>query len=219
MPQAARVADSTGHGTPLSPGPGSSTVMIGNMPAWRAVPSALGAAIEAVSNQMKSFMSTPVMTPADAGPKIAQIMQGLAESGGKAAQGGPDVAGAPGAAAAAGSAAGTVAGANTGLTTAWTTASAAPGGQPAANQAYTEGIKAAVAAAASSVFSAMGSAFDMHVCPMPCPVPPHGPGVVTKGSQTVVVEHLSLARQGDKVFEACGGEDPIVMGCATVDVG
>lgn len=33
---AARVSDPTTHGAPLSPGPGSATVMIGNLPAWRA---------------------------------------------------------------------------------------------------------------------------------------------------------------------------------------
>lgn len=33
---AARITDTTSHGTPLSPGPGSSTVLIGGMPAWRA---------------------------------------------------------------------------------------------------------------------------------------------------------------------------------------
>jgi uncharacterized Zn-binding protein involved in type VI secretion len=36
MPSAARVGDNTSHGTPLSSGPGSPTVMIGGMPAWRA---------------------------------------------------------------------------------------------------------------------------------------------------------------------------------------
>ncbi len=36
MPPAARVGDSTSHGTPLSPGPGSVNVLIGGMPAWRA---------------------------------------------------------------------------------------------------------------------------------------------------------------------------------------
>ncbi len=36
MPMAARVGDMTSHGTPLSPGPGSPTVLIGGMPAWRA---------------------------------------------------------------------------------------------------------------------------------------------------------------------------------------
>lgn len=35
MPMAARVGDQTSHGTPLSPGPGSSNVLIGGMPAWR----------------------------------------------------------------------------------------------------------------------------------------------------------------------------------------
>ena len=34
---AARVSDPTTHGAPLAPGPGSLTVMIGNMPAWRAM--------------------------------------------------------------------------------------------------------------------------------------------------------------------------------------
>lgn len=33
---AARVGDMTGHGTPLGPGPGAPTVLIGGMPAWRA---------------------------------------------------------------------------------------------------------------------------------------------------------------------------------------
>src|SRR6201993_5113897 len=35
MPPAARVTDPTTHGAPLSPGPGSANVLIGNMPAWR----------------------------------------------------------------------------------------------------------------------------------------------------------------------------------------
>jgi uncharacterized Zn-binding protein involved in type VI secretion len=35
MPPAARVADLTSHGTPLGPGPGAPTVLIGGMPAWR----------------------------------------------------------------------------------------------------------------------------------------------------------------------------------------
>jgi uncharacterized Zn-binding protein involved in type VI secretion len=34
MPFAARVGDLTGHGTPLGPGPGNPTVLIGGMPAW-----------------------------------------------------------------------------------------------------------------------------------------------------------------------------------------
>ncbi len=37
MPPAARVADPTTHGAPLAPGPGSTDVLIGGMPAWRAL--------------------------------------------------------------------------------------------------------------------------------------------------------------------------------------
>ena len=33
---AARAGDMTSHGTPLEPGPGSATVLIGGKPAWRA---------------------------------------------------------------------------------------------------------------------------------------------------------------------------------------
>jgi len=36
MPLAARMGDQTSHGTPLSPGPGSTNVLIGGIPAWRA---------------------------------------------------------------------------------------------------------------------------------------------------------------------------------------
>jgi uncharacterized Zn-binding protein involved in type VI secretion len=34
---AARVGDLTSHGTPLTPGPGCPTVLIGSQPAWRAI--------------------------------------------------------------------------------------------------------------------------------------------------------------------------------------
>lgn len=37
MPPAARISDTTAHGTPLSPGPGSPNVLIGGQPAWRAM--------------------------------------------------------------------------------------------------------------------------------------------------------------------------------------
>lgn len=105
------------------------------------------------------------------------------------------------------------------LTATWTTASAVPGALPAANQAYTEGIKAAAAAAASAVMAAMAGLADMHMCPIPCPIPPHGPGFVTKGSGTVIIDNLPAARQGDKVMEACGGADPIAMGDPMVNIG
>jgi len=37
MPPAARITDATTHGAPLAPGPGSSNVLIGGLPAWRAM--------------------------------------------------------------------------------------------------------------------------------------------------------------------------------------
>ena len=36
MPMAARMGDTTSHGTPLAPEPGSVDVLIGGKPAWRA---------------------------------------------------------------------------------------------------------------------------------------------------------------------------------------
>lgn len=55
MPQgpAARVTDLTAHvGTPLAPGPGSPNVLIGFLPAWRGVPLAAGAALQAAKAPM-----------------------------------------------------------------------------------------------------------------------------------------------------------------------
>lgn len=37
MPPAARITDATTHGMPLAPGPGSLNVLIGMLPAWRAM--------------------------------------------------------------------------------------------------------------------------------------------------------------------------------------
>jgi len=37
MPPAARITDITTHGMPLAPGPGSVNVLIGGLPAWRAM--------------------------------------------------------------------------------------------------------------------------------------------------------------------------------------
>jgi len=214
MPMAARVTDMTSHSPPLNPGPGSLDVLIGGLPAWRALPAAMASAVDAISNSMNSFMLRPQMTPVDATASLAQISAALVQGGAAAA-----ASGAPAAAGTAGSMVGTLTATNVALTATWTTASVVPGGQPAANIAYTEGIKAAAAAAASAVMSAMAGISDMHVCPIPVPIPPHGPGFVTKGSSTVVINKLPAARQGDQVMEACGGADPIAMGCPTVQIG
>jgi len=214
MPPAARVTDMTSHSPPLNPGPGSLDVMIGFMPAWRALPTAMAGAVDAISNSMNSFMMRPQMTPVDATASLAQISQALVQGGTAAA-----ASGAPAAAGTAGSMVGTLTTTNVALTATWTAASVVPGGQPAANIAYTEGIKAAAAVAASAVMAAMAGISDMHICPIPVPIPPHGPGFVTKGSSTVMINKLPAARQGDQVMEACGGADPIAMGCMTVLIG
>ncbi len=159
MPPAARPSDMTAHGFPLAPGPGSSTTLIGFLPAWRAVPAAaaagLQAALEATGKAIKILEETTKAAP-DATSKAAAV-------------------------------------------TAETTAKTA---------------------AITAMTSAM-AAFDKHICSMPsAPVPtPHGPGVVLKGSSSVLIDNMPAARQGDKVVEALGGPDPIVGGCGTVIIG
>ena len=214
MPFAARVTDVTIHGIPLNPGPGCPTVRIGFLPAWRALPSAVAGAMEQISNTVSPFMKKLQMTPADATPSLAQIA-GVLLGGAAVAAGN----GAPGAVGAAAGGVSAMIVTNVALTATWMTASVVPGGQPAANIAYTQGIQAAVAGAASATVSAMAPLSDMHVCPLPCPIPPHGPGFVTKGSGSVNIGGLPAARLGDKVFEACGGTDPIAIGCPTVNIG
>ena len=211
---AATLTSVTGHSPPLAPGPGAPTVLIGFLPAWRALPAGMGAAVEQISNLMLQFMLRPLMTPADATPFLAQISDSLSKGAANAS-----AAGAPGAAGVAQSQIATLNAANVTLTTAWGTASVLPGGQPAANKAYTEGIKAATAVAATAVLASMASLSDMHVCPIPVPIPPHGPGFVTRGSATVTIEKLPAARAGDQVYEACGGPNPIAVGCMTVVIG
>lgn len=214
MPAAARINDPTIHGAPLFPGPGCLEVMIGYTPAWRALPSGMASAVEGISGAMDSFLQKPQMTPADAAPSLARIVTKLLEGGAAAA-----AHGAPEATGVAASSVATMISANVAFTATWTTAFAVPGGQAAATSAYTEAIKATAAASASAVVSAMSGLSDMHLCPLPVPPSPHGPGFVTRGSRTVLIGNLPAARQGDKVFEACGGEDPIAMGCPSVLIG
>jgi len=45
MGPAARITDMTAHGSPLAPGPGSTNVMIGSLPAWRGMSAAAVAAL------------------------------------------------------------------------------------------------------------------------------------------------------------------------------
>ncbi len=213
MPLAARLTDTVSHPTPpiLTGGPGSLTVSINGLPAWRALPAALGATVQAAALAGKALMDAPLLNPTLATPMLAAMDSTLRTAAQAAATNNPT------APAIAATALVTVQTSNVLLTTAWTTASALPGGQPAADEAYSEGIRALAATAATTIFNALGSGFDIHVCGTP--LPPHGPGLVTIGSTTVSVDGLPLARQGDQLFEAVGGANPITGGAPTVSAG
>lgn len=101
------------------------------------------------------------------------------------------------------------------------TATMAAAGTPAAPaaKAAEETAKAAAAAAMGSMISSMAGMADIHVCTTPLPIPPHGPGVVIDGSQTVLVNNLPQCRVGDTILEAVGPPNKIVTGEFTVLVG
>lgn len=213
MPEAARKTDLTSHMGPLSAGPASKNVSIGNMAAWRAVPAGLGAGIEAASNAIKELMDVPMLDPVQTPLKLAQINAHLGQSA-SAATG----KGAPGASAQVGSGFTKLMATNVKETATYTSAAAVPGGEPAARQAYTLVMKNEIASFAGDAVNAIAGMTDIHTCPAPG-VPPHGPGVVTKGSRSVNINNLPATRKDDQVFEAAGGSDPISLGCPTVFIG
>lgn len=214
MPAAARILDTTSHGTSLMPGPGSSDVLIGMLPAWRALPAGVGGGLESASSQMQSLMSSPSLTPVDATASLVQVQTGLVQSAGAAAAEGN-----VSAVASTASAMISLNATNAALTATYLTASAVPGGAAAAGVAYTQGIQAAAAATVGAAFQAIAGTTDMHNCPIPCPIPPHGPGVVTQASTSVFFNNLPAVRQADNVVEACGGSNAIAMGAPTVFIG
>ncbi len=67
MPPAARVGDNTSHGSPLAPGTGSPNTIVGFMPAWRAVPAAaaagLQAALQTLQTSIKALEETTKAAP------------------------------------------------------------------------------------------------------------------------------------------------------------
>ncbi|MCI0485340.1 MAG: PAAR domain-containing protein [Blastocatellia bacterium] len=163
MPPAARVTDNVAHPLPpvLTPGPGSPNVLIGYLPAWRGVPAAAAAALQAAKQVSDAAIKT-------------------AEAATLAAAGTP--------------------------------------GAPAAKAAEESAKAAAVASMGSAITSAAAGA-DIHACTTPLPIPPHGPGVVIDGSQTVLINNLPACRMGDTVLEAVGPPNKIVRGDFTVMIG
>ena len=160
---AARVMDPVAHPMPgmLSPGPGSTDVIIGGKPAWRGVPAATAAAIQSAK------------AASDATIRAAE-MATLAASG--------------------------------------------TPGFPAAKAAE-EAVKAAAAANMGATIANAAGGADLHACTTPLPMPPHGPGVVVDGSQTVFINGLQACRQGDTIIEPVGPPDKIVAGMPTVLIG
>jgi uncharacterized Zn-binding protein involved in type VI secretion len=215
MPPAARLSDPATHlMTPIAPGICSMDVTIGFMKAWRALPAGMGAGVESAMNTMKGLMDAATLDPVSTPLKLTQMNAALMQDAASAE--------ANGAAGATGAVSGgftTVTTANVAATTAYTSAAAVPGGEPAARQAYTLAMKAAAAAFTSAAMSAIAGMTDIHICPQPSGPIPHGPGVVTKGSKTVFINGLPACREGDKIFEAAGGPDPIKLGCQTVLIG
>lgn len=242
MPKAARLTDPTEHVAPLGSGPGSPNVNIGRLKAWRALPAgALADLVEAASDAVGKLLAEPTLNPASAAAMVNDVTALLMNVGvlaevaetaalqarliGRSLSAPPIVPAVPLASgrrvsAAANMATMTLLTTHAALTAAWGAASAAPGGQPGADLAYTMGIQSAAAAAASATFSALGGMADLHNCPMPAGAAGlHGPGVVTRGSKSVRINGLPVARQDDKVVEACGGADPIILGCGSVNIG
>ena len=160
---AARVGDPVDHSAPpmLTGGPGSTNVLIGGKPAWRAVPAAVAAGLEAA----KQISDAGIQT---------------AEAASAAATGTP--------------------------------------GQGAATAAE-KATKMAAAAAMGGAISAAAAGADQHSCSTPLPDPTHGPGVVTNGSTTVLINGFPAAREGDTILEAVGPPNKVATGCPNVQIG
>ena len=99
-----------------------------------------------------------------------------------------------------------------------TLAAAGTPGAPAAKAAE-ETTKAAAAASMGAMITGAAGGADIHNCLTLLPAPPHGPGVVVDGSQTVLINNLSACRVGDTIIEAVGPPNKITMGLSTVIIG
>ena len=99
------------------------------------------------------------------------------------------------------------------------TVAAAPTPGAAAAKAAEETVKATAATTMGSMITGAAGGADIHNCLTPLPIPPHGPGVVIDGSQTVLINNLAACRVGDTIIEAVGPPNKIVMGMTTVIIG
>lgn len=88
-----------------------------------------------------------------------------------------------------------------------------------AAEAGEQDVKAAVLASMSALTGGFAGVSDIHVCPVPTPAPPHGPGVVINGSATVLINNMPACASECTVLEALGGRDRIARGERTVLIG
>lgn len=100
-----------------------------------------------------------------------------------------------------------------------TVAAAGTPGAPAAYAAEQATKAAALSAMSSAISGAAASGADIHMCAVPSPVPPHGPGVDITGSATVMINMLPAGRMGDTILEAIGPPNTITKGEVTVIIG
>lgn len=100
-------------------------------------------------------------------------------------------------------------------------ATIASAGTPASPAVYAaeQAAKAAALASLSAAISGLAGMSDIHACLTPSPVPPHGPGVVIDGSQTVQINMMPACRMGDTIIEPLGPPNKIVKGEFTVIIG
>lgn len=99
------------------------------------------------------------------------------------------------------------------------TTAAAVGPAIAVAKTAEETLKAAEAVAMGAMISSAAAGTDMHACVTPLPIPPHGPGVVTTPSKTVIIAKMPAARMGDTILEAIGPPNKIAKGEPTVMIG
>jgi len=80
-------------------------------------------------------------------------------------------------------------------------------------------VKLEEAAKMAKMIASAAAMSDIHVCATFPPLPPHGPGVVTSPSKTVIVSGAPAARMGDEITEAIGPPNKIMFGWPTVFIG
>ena len=79
---AARVGDLTSHGTPLGPGPGCPTVLIGGMPAWRAgIDTHVCPLVDGVKSHVGGVVAVGSVTVMIGGMSAARVGDSIVEAG------------------------------------------------------------------------------------------------------------------------------------------